>query len=377
MVPNDSISNNKKETATSHEAKPRPKFRKWNSFQMPTDLQTPSPSDEKSENFKNSGLIAPYNHSGASPLSALKDEYNTRRPVVNTAMDMKTDNLFDSLMAKNSSTPEVKQKPSSIYQKMLHLAQSGVDSLKSLTETAGGAAANSSTNSPASNTNGNGNDEDNDDNDNGDDVDVDVDVELSSDDNEPSTSTILGGTPVKKSNEDDTQYPVDQLEDGINNEKLPEMQDLIKEIMDFKHDLGDKLEAKDPQKLTRTQQKLMDYKELHDFEAENPRPENMSSYKWKIQNETILSQYNNIRLRFSSREKPNSKKKKIENLSGVLGFVKRYGGNDDHHIDGINSGGPTIPTLATESKERKSMLQSMWDDEYSKNFVTTPLTDDS
>lgn len=101
--------------------------------------------------------------------------------------------------------------------------------------------------------------------------------------------------------------------------------DIMKEINDFQTTLVDRASPrKDNFTSTRTQQKLLDLKDLITAER-GPAPgfSNLLDYSVKIQHEAILSEWTQIRLRFSSHI-TSRKGTNISCKAGVLGFVQRY-----------------------------------------------------
>ncbi|CCG24765.1 hypothetical protein CORT_0G00760 [Candida orthopsilosis Co 90-125] len=147
----------------------------------------------------------------------------------------------------------------------------------------------------------------------------------------PSSDENLSGRIEKEAN--DTQYEIESVE-GEDIE--PGFEEIISKLA---------LQSSDTNKpkLNRTQQKQLDLKDLYQKEHTD-LPE--LNYDWKIQNETISSQYTTIRLRFSSRQ---ISSKQIENDMGVLGFIKRYS-NGEHTTD------PATPG------EKDPLLRQIWED---------------
>ena len=93
-------------------------------------------------------------------------------------------------------------------------------------------------------------------------------------------------------------------------------------------------------KLSRTQQRQLDYKQLYEYESTDiENGSDLVCYDWKIQNETILSQYTSIRLRFSSKQTTSKRQNKqhVENHMGVLGFIDRYRNNASGNTPTRNS----------------------------------------
>lgn len=102
--------------------------------------------------------------------------------------------------------------------------------------------------------------------------------------------------------------------------------DMMKEINDFQTTFVDR---NSPQRgnatSTRTQQKLLDLRDLIGDDLELPAPGfvNLLDYSVKIQHEAILSEWTQIRLRFSSHLTSRTGTN-ISCHAGVLGFAHRY-----------------------------------------------------
>lgn len=137
--------------------------------------------------------------------------------------------------------------------------------------------------------------------------------------------------------------------------------DIMKEINDFQTTLVDRTPArKDNFALTRTQQKLLDLKDLVATE-QGPHASTFKSlldYAVKIQHEAILSEWTQIRLRFSSHA---TTKKNISCGAGVLGFVQRY--------QNLPS---STDQLAVPEDEVSDYIQELWADELLKISETPP-----
>lgn len=137
--------------------------------------------------------------------------------------------------------------------------------------------------------------------------------------------------------------------------------DIMKEINDFQTTLVDRTNAsKDTFALTRTQQKLLDLKDLVSNEqGQQASPfKNLLDYSVKIQNEAILSEWTQIRLRFSSHA---TTKTNICCKAGVLGFVQRYKNLP------MSSG-----ELAVTEDEVSDYIQELWVDELLKFSDSQP-----
>ncbi|KAI5967538.1 hypothetical protein CANMA_002972 [Candida margitis] len=131
----------------------------------------------------------------------------------------------------------------------------------------------------------------------------------------------------------DTQYEIESVE---SQEPQPDLEEIVR-------NLALQSSETNAPKLNRTQQKLLDFKDLYQHEK-NELPE--LKYDWKIQNETISSQYTTIRLRFSSRQVSS---RQVESDVGVLGFIQR------HH-------GGVPPAVSTPVGESDSLLKQIWQD---------------
>lgn len=129
--------------------------------------------------------------------------------------------------------------------------------------------------------------------------------------------------------------------------------DFMKDINDFQSSLILRnLPAQSTSGATRTQQKLLDMKDLIQ-EEKGPSYGNLLDYAVKIQNEAILSEWTQIRLRFSSRVS-NKSRTTITCLAGVLGFVQRYKGVDLTKPS-------TFSPVTREDKDE--FLRSVWQQE--------------
>ena len=117
---------------------------------------------------------------------------------------------------------------------------------------------------------------------------------------------------IKGEETDNTQYEIDLVE---SQDSQPDFEEIV-------HNLALKSSETYTTKLNRTQQKLIDFKDLY----QNEQPDQpVINYDWKVQHEIILAQYTTIRLRFSSRQ---ASKKQIESDIGVLGYIKRHHNQD-------------------------------------------------
>ncbi|EGW32641.1 uncharacterized protein SPAPADRAFT_61701 [Spathaspora passalidarum NRRL Y-27907] len=299
------------------ERRSRPQVKKWNSFHGP-DREMMIPRD-------------------SSVFSVIEDRYDTRQlphySWNSNVPNSSTDNLFKALEEPSPTSeieiPEEAPRGTSLYEKMSKLiirAQNSVGSLVPL-----------SLKNPQSGS--------------------------ASDTRSESSDSSDSEEEVVRANNTDTQYTIESWKSPpalqpVNTDSLAQILD---EINEFHGNFVDKnVNHSDVIGLNRTQQRILDYKQLYEYE-EVSKP-GLSSYELKIQNETILSQYTSIRLRFSSHEIMSSKKHMVKTDTGVLGFVNRA----------KNFG------LGSENKnnevtlENKDMfLQKIWDDEYYNCFVDT------
>ena len=118
----------------------------------------------------------------------------------------------------------------------------------------------------------------------------------------------------------DTQYPIEQVgapttSDEPDNQRV-DFEELMIKISGFQENFVNKLPYTNV-KLSRTQQRQLDYKQLYEYESTDiENGSDLVCYDWKIQNETILSQYTSIRLRFSSKQ--TTSKGKINNTWKII-----------------------------------------------------------
>ncbi|KAI5964015.1 hypothetical protein KGF57_001126 [Candida theae] len=131
---------------------------------------------------------------------------------------------------------------------------------------------------------------------------------------------------------DDTQYEIESVESKDGQPNFEEVMQLALQST----------EISTTPRLNRTQQKQLDLKNLYQDEHSGQLDLN---YEWKIQNETIVSQYTMIRLRFASRQ---VHRKRIESSMGVLGYIKR-------HCQQVNSAPVSIG-------KNELVLRQIWDD---------------
>lgn len=157
---------------------------------------------------------------------------------------------------------------------------------------------------------------------------------------------------------DDSQHQALTMDQG----EPVSVLDIMNEINDFQTTL---VERRSPQKenftLSRTQQKLLDLKDLATYEQgqQGTTFKNLLDYAVKIQHEAILSEWTQLRLRFLSHATTKSETN-VSCRAGVLGFVHRY-------KDVQRS---VSPSSITED-EVSDYIQELWDDEFMK-LVETP-----
>lgn len=154
---------------------------------------------------------------------------------------------------------------------------------------------------------------------------------------------------------------------GLDLEGAVSVLDLMKNLDDFQTSLISRsLPTKDAT-ATRTQQKLLDMKDLIQGEKGllGPAFGNLFDYSVKIQHEALMLEWTQIRLRFSSRLSDKSSTN-ISCLAGVLGFVQRY--------KDINVGEPTSVCPVT-SETKDNFLHGIWQQEMLRlTDYTPPIT---
>ncbi|KAK6462800.1 hypothetical protein DFJ63DRAFT_313931 [Scheffersomyces coipomensis] len=299
--------------------------------------------------------------SSISPLTVLKDEYNTKRPVITTSSStlFNTDNSFQNLVDKSDNVLDSQINPQNaspsksnkLYQKINHIISIAHDSMHSLVpmlsikdgvveEVEGENTVATTVNSRMANYQSESDD--------------------GSDDDDTTINNIHhnhnGNDLVDESlQNNDTQYRLDSWKSPIMEENLimdpHDVNEIIEEINDFQNNFVYKYNTSNPnpdtnpetnERINRTQQKLLDYKELYSTDEFINRASNSStsssaslaalnienSYDLKIQNETILTQYNSIRLRFPTKIVSSGKSKSstatTTATTGVLGYLNRY-----------------------------------------------------
>lgn len=141
-------------------------------------------------------------------------------------------------------------------------------------------------------------------------------------------------------------------------------------VLDFMKEVNDFLSLVDRGSLpntkitsTRTQQKLLDLKELIN-EEKVPKLRgflNSLDYSVKIQHEAIMSEWTQIRLRFASHLAPNSGTN-TQCKAGVLGFVDRY-----KNVDLVEN--PSSPITKDNVGD---FLAEVWADELRRLMETPP-----
>lgn len=163
-------------------------------------------------------------------------------------------------------------------------------------------------------------------------------VPMQNPDGTNSTSTSLGHIQSESELDDNIE---DEEEEGAVYRMDQQNPSLYEEIMDEINEFQLTFVQKFPTnpKTNRTQQKVLDYKYLHD-EPINKFVGSTDAYSHniKIQHDTIVAQYTAIRLRFQANK----------NASGVLGFVSRSTSKKRSH---------------TGFEDVSGLLESMWDSE--------------
>lgn len=180
---------------------------------------------------------------------------------------------------------------------------------------------------------------------------------------------------------------------------------ILKDINDFQSNFVEKFNQNIPSQLgdtipkniSRTQQKILDYKELHDF----PLPDLLSSdlkqhtlqdspYSYKIQYENINSEYTLIKLRFSSEvagtpsdttsisEEERKREPQLISRMGVLGFIDRSRFFNYQNLPKdstpeepnkiTNELSDKHPVISENNKEQ--ILSDIWNDELKAMFST-------
>ncbi|KAK6453974.1 uncharacterized protein RJT20DRAFT_64921 [Scheffersomyces xylosifermentans] len=403
---------NQPQQQVPHVQQQRPQFVRWNSFKI-----AEKPSEDLDDRDKSKGITLTVQTSAEqphttkdsiSPLTVLRDEYNTKRPHTNTVMSTlsNTDNSFQNLVEDSTHSDKVSETgtfivnsaskaSSKVYSRMsqiINIAHGSMHSLipmLSLKEDETGDTVDSAT---LGNTMTSGN----------------ISNYQSESDDDASDDEYDSEYNSRQDN--DIQYKIDSVKSPsmLSSEALSsdntlhhkDFTDIINEINDFQSNFVDRFNTNAPAtpgvKINRTQQKILDYKELHAFEAppeldignskqaSNAKPSFgiPNSYNLKIQHETILSQYTSIRLRFASKISSNSDKvkKQMRTHTGVLGFVNRLHflneiepnedtwyykcNNNATNQEDSNENGTEKITFETKD----DILKSMWNNELESLF---------
>ncbi|ODV77872.1 uncharacterized protein CANTADRAFT_7353 [Suhomyces tanzawaensis NRRL Y-17324] len=393
---------NKNIPMTEHGPGPeRPAFRKWHSFQMHTaseakdakegssnpprisvgihpsdNLHTPAqePSMHGSRVIQTSTANIPHDDNSVSPLTVLKDQYNIRRPDFHMPMTATpaTDNSFNNLLDQNSQTHTElttvleSRSSKSVFNRMSQIMNMAHASMHSLVPMLpGGDPENESLSGHMSSSNISN-------------YQSESDTEEEEDDGD--------GLSQNKPQVDNWKSPVGNTQMDLSND-LNNFQDMLNEINDFQSNFVDKFSPSSSKgvRLNRTQQKILDYKELHSFDSSStlnslgplssalnlPAPSSvLNSYSMRIQSETITSQYTSIRLRFGSKVNSHmsTMKKYIGANTAVLGFINRL---ELAKLKGFgwispNSDYKEKPPLNFENKDE--IIKTMWDSEISQFF---------
>ncbi|EAZ63975.2 hypothetical protein PICST_28730 [Scheffersomyces stipitis CBS 6054] len=373
----------------------RPPAVLWNSFNIAG--QNPE-SDAEDKNSKDSGAKPNFLvKASISPLTVLKDEYDTKRPSTNVSVSISglsnTDNSFQNLVESGSSkvsdntsaTLANSQADSNsnintssrIYSRMSQIINIAHNSMHSLVPMLSLKEDEAGEESVAAETIHSGNISN-------------FQSESDESDNEYDPEFHNSDVPY---NIDSVKSP-SVLVNSVNSQNgtgspSQDFTEIINEINDFQSNFVDRFNSNTPtsaitQKLNRTQQKILDYKELHALESPTTVPsfsgkpteyEISNSYNLKIQHETILSQYTSIRLRFASKVSSNQDKvkKQMRTHTGVLGFVNRV-----HFLNELepNESSWYHRCNSTSSDEEHSItfdnkdafLKKMWNDEVENLF---------
>ncbi|CAX45672.1 conserved hypothetical protein [Candida dubliniensis CD36] len=326
----------------------RPQFRRWNSYNVPKTIS----KDPAMESDSKLEIIIDKN--SISPLTVLKDQYDTKRPITNNVItNTSTDNSFSSLSKNNANEVKPDRKSQitlasshnqNLYEKMKSMAHTGMSSLLFLT---GNETQEKSVKSY---------------------------LQSDSDDESDEDEEELWGRKLNENTLDsDTQYAIEQINDTTTSDEPDnqtiDFEDLMTKISGFQENLVHKLPYTNV-KLSRTQQRQLDYKQLYEYEStDKENSSDLVCYDWKIQNETILSQYTSIRLRFSSKQTTNTRQNKqnVENHMGILGFIDRFKNSTTSNTSTSN--------LETSFDDVNAKLNKVWTQEFSHLFVHIPQQD--
>lgn len=146
------------------------------------------------------------------------------------------------------------------------------------------------------------------------------------------------------------------------------MRDILHEISEFQSNFVRKKQALATEATSRTQRRALEYRDLHGEQGlKSPLPShgapqpllfgNSLEYSIKIQHETILLEYTQIRLRFSS-SLPEDENASVISHLGVLGYLQRKKGSGGRFFA---PGGKQKVYVAPEGTQ--SRLQGLWDAE--------------
>lgn len=128
------------------------------------------------------------------------------------------------------------------------------------------------------------------------------------------------------------------------------IRDALEEIQNFQDNFVQKYNNANNLTSSRVQQKVLDYKELQEYQPETLV--NSLDYNMKIQNETLTSQYTLLRLRFNS-----------VNKMGVMGF-----------ISGERKWESNVTSSNLVTKENKdSYIQELWNNEMQVFRTPSPI----
>ena len=387
---------------------PRPTIKRWNSFNM-VYKNDETKHENKVTNHDNNVTFMETIHStkdSISPLTVLKDQYNIKRPLSlqtspnpnsnpNTISNpnlnsnpntiSNPDNSFSNLLDTKFSdlTPTTStggsSKTNKFYSKMSQIVNLVHDSMHSLVPMLNKDFITNENTDPtnaSSMVSGNISNFQSDDDESEDDV----------DDRKTQDNPEL-----------DTQYRLELWKSPtvLTNpealENVGDFQSIVNEINQFQSTFVDKF-TNSPSESTfranRTQQKVLDYKELYSIESPTslstlasqpstqapPISSILNSYNVKIQCEAITSQYTAIRLRFASRipSDLDISNKNMKPHTGVLGFLNR--------LQLLNETLPTSEWLTkctsnyySEDKSisfenRDHVLKSIWETQLNSEF---------
>ncbi|KAG7662165.1 uncharacterized protein J8A68_004293 [[Candida] subhashii] len=347
---------------------PKPKFNKqqWNSFNVP---QRPYSSNYALESQQRDNTL--------SPINILKDDYDTKRiprnyswagaPTSSSHPQLsRTYNSFKTLSEDNSNIPEVvitqQENPPNhnLYTKITKLIDSAHHSLNSFVSSLSLKESRTSETIPTNRPQSTHDDSSDDD----------------SDDDEDDINIY-----PRPDQSNDTQYTIEQWKSPHLHPSSNDIDAIIKEIHELHGSFVDKFNLPVSNvKLNRIQQRILDYKQLYEGEQDSQSTHNKHNgdvpYELKIQNETILSQYTSIRLRFASHEfETTNKEKFVRSYAGVLGYVNRVKQSIDINEDDLT----WISKITKDDYEAKGVtfenkdefLKGIWDDEFNTYFSYT------